>query len=107
MGPAGGKRASNPRGCRAVSKSILDNCCRKEKQRPGEDDGHYAGVIDFQRHVLRLASVHFAANYALGVLHGNLAHALRNRDDCSDDDDQEQDQEHKDHRIHLAGSSLR
>src|SRR5207249_10475717 len=49
MGPAGGKRAGNPRSCRAVSKSILDNCCRKEKQRPSEDDGHYAGVIDFQR----------------------------------------------------------
>src|SRR2546430_2682835 len=71
MGPAGGKRAGNPRGCRAISKSILDNCCWEEKQRPGEDDGHHAGIIDFQGHVLRLAPVHFAANYALGILDGN------------------------------------
>src|SRR6266542_2170869 len=80
MRPAGGKRAGDLPSCRAVSKSVLDKRGRKEKQRPGEDDWHDPGVIHFQRHVLCLAAVHFATNYALGILHGNLPHALRNRD---------------------------
>src|SRR6267378_1132470 len=41
MRPAVGKRAGDLPGCRAVSKSVLNNRRGKEKQRPGEDDWHY------------------------------------------------------------------
>ena len=99
--------AGNPGSCRAVSKSVLDNRRRKEKQRPGEDDRHHARVIHLQRHVLRLPAVHFAAYDSFSVLHGDFPHALRDRDHSGDHDDQEQYQHHKHHRIHLARSALR
>ena len=107
MGPTGGERACDLRGCGTVSKSVLDNRRREEKQRPGKDDWHHAGVIYFQRHVLRLSTVHFATDHALGILHGDLAHALCDRDHRRDDYDQQQHQQHQDHWIHLARPGLR
>ena len=107
MRPAVGKLGGDLRGCGAVSKSVLDNRRWKEKQSPGEDDWHHAGVVHFQRHVLRLAAVHFAPDHALGVLHSNLSHALGDRDHPSDDNEQERYHEHKNGRVDLASSCLR
>src|SRR5438477_10816469 len=92
MEPAGGERRGDPRGCRAVSESVLNNGRWKKKQRPGKNDRHHARVIHFQWHVLRLSAVHFAAHYTLRILHSDLAHALRDRNHRGDDNDQE---EHK------------
>src|SRR6266545_2020281 len=103
----GGKCAGDAVGNRAVLKAVADDGRGKKEQSPGEDDWHHTGVIHFQRHVLRLAPVHFTANNALGVLDSNFAHALRDCDHCSDDDDQEKHQQYKDHWIHLTGSGLR
>ena len=94
MGPTAGKGAGDLRGCGAVSESVLDNRCWKEKQRPGKDDWHYAGVIHFQRHILRLSAVHLAADHALGLLHGDLPHPLCDRDHRCDDNKQERDHEY-------------
>ena len=90
MGPAGGKRIGDAICSRAVLKCIAYDGGREQKQRPSKDDRHHTGVIHFQRHVLRLAAVHFAAHHPLGILNGDLSYPLRDRDHRGNDDDQEQ-----------------
>src|SRR6266542_2561199 len=68
MGPSVGNCAGDAVGNRSVLKAVADDGRGKKEQSPGEDDWHHTGVIHFQRHVLRLAPVHFTANNALGVL---------------------------------------
>ena len=81
---------------------------RGEKQkRPGENDRHHARVIHLQRHVLRLAAVHFSANDALGVLHRDLAHALRHRDDGRDHDKEKCHHDDENGGVDLARSGFR
>src|SRR5215469_11674027 len=59
MWPPGRKRCSNSIRSGTVLEAVAYDCCREQKQRPGEDDRHHARIIHFQRHVLRLPTVHF------------------------------------------------
>ena len=86
----------------AVREGHVDDRGREEQERPGEDDRHDARVIHLQRHVLRLAAVHLAADHALRVLHGDLALRLRHGDDRRDDEKQEQTHQDQHNRAHLA-----
>ena len=107
MEPADGKHLGNLPRRRTVLEREANDRCGKEQQRPGKNDRHDARVIDFQGHILRLTAVHFATDHALCVLHRDLAHALRDRDYCRDDDKQKRNHEHKDGWIDLAGPGLR
>src|SRR4029450_11515932 len=107
MRPSVGKRAGDLRGCRTVFKCEANDRSWKEEQRPGEDNGHHAGVIYFQRHVLGLSAVHFSPDDTLCILDRDLANTLGNRNYGCDDNKQERHHEHQDRWVDLTGSRLR
>ena len=74
----------------------------KEEERLAEDDGHDAGVVDLEGHVLGAASIDLASDDALGVLDWNFALGLGNADDAGDHDDQETDHDDEHHGVDLA-----
>ncbi len=94
------------RAVRLFLKATLTIVVGKEQERPGENDRHHAGVIHLQRHVLRLAAVHFPAHHPLRILHRDLSHALRDRDDRGDHDKQERHHQDEDRGIDLARAGL-
>src|SRR5207244_2035301 len=106
MGPTGGKRAGYAIRDGTALKTVADDSGREQKQRPGKDDWHDTSIIHLQRHVLCLAAVHFPAHHPLRILHSDLAHALSDRNHRSDDNNQEEHKQYKDHRIYLARTGL-
>ena len=67
---------------------------RQREHRGGEDDRHHAGVVHLERQILRLAAELFAADDALGVLHGDAALRLGDGNGGRDDDEQQRDHHH-------------
>ena len=102
MQPAVGEHVGDLLGRAAVLEGQTDDRRREKQERPREDDRHDARVVHLQRHVLRLAAVHFPAHDALRVLHRDLAHALRHGDDRRDHDEEERHHQDENRRIDLT-----
>ena len=107
MRPAVIERADDPGRDGAVLANVANDRGREEQQGEGEDDRHHARVIHFQRHVLRLPTVHFPAHDTFRVLHRDFAHALRHRDHGRNYDEQKCDHQDKDERIRWGRSAPR
>ena len=104
MRPPGRKRCSNAIRSGTVLEAVAHDRRREQEQRPRKDDRHHARIIHFQRHVLRLAAVHFPPDHAFRVLHSDFTDPLRNRYHCGDNKDEDHHEQHQHHRVHLARS---
>ena len=106
MQPAHSQQVRDLLGHAILGEGHVDNRGGKEQNGLSENDRHHARVVDFQRHVLGLATVNLPADDALGVLDADLALCLGDSDDRRNHQHEEKTEQNQDNWADILRSLM-